>query len=271
VIACIQGHKETVSILLSNFASPVLKNKHGETAFDLSAQNLHASIYDTLSSKIGSKTTSSSSTATENYKHLPFKSVLETVYEYQRSSLFSPSSFSAENLTRRDMSFSNPFRHAVMGCLSSLDEIGLPDAETWFWGSQWTLYVPTSIQGEGWEYGGNQVDEDAGVWRLRSDTIKIGGVAVFSGILRRRRWIRVRQRRLVEEQEGAREGGASDGMNLNTVSSREMDYVGRADMIVSTISSSVSKVAGNILVAWKIELKKYEEAIQILLGGIKGL
>ncbi|KAJ3323542.1 hypothetical protein HDU76_013615 [Blyttiomyces sp. JEL0837] len=280
-----KGYLDIVNLLLNAWANPLSKNNYGDSAYDLAAQSEEAYICEVLEdSEIRwiqrqhqqDDTTTKSISPFTTTTHL-HNTIIETIEEYQRNSFFAPSKFTPDNLTSLDKQLRSAWWNPKYMKPMTMREVFLPsmglDGSTWFWMTDWKMDLrhPRVDFVEGWMYARN-VDDDEGGWCCDVSGLGGGGIAGgIGGLVRKRRWIRVRRRRLVDGGVGA--GGASSTSHggverLSAVRAREMDYVGRAEDVLGSLKSALTK-APDMLSGLKEEVKRYEEAIQILLGGLK--
>ncbi|KAJ3209717.1 hypothetical protein HDU67_005975 [Dinochytrium kinnereticum] len=267
--AASKGFVDITELLLQSYADSLIKNAFGDSAYDLAAQSEEAYICDILITAEHQKRLSSKQNLGSNPTPSGHSSVLEMIHENQRSALFSTSRFSPENLTRHDSR--GPWTRAGTTIETRLQDVSLP--RDWFWLTEWRVDLkhPRVDPVSGWQYARDFGDADT-VW-----TASPVGSAIVGGFVRRRRWIRVRRRR-VDAVEAL--GPNVDQLTLATGESRaatpsvdvgraqEADYIVRAELTLENLKSAVSR-ASTPLISLKEDLRRYEEAIQILLSGIK--
>lgn len=289
-----KGYRDLVQLLLNNLANPLLRNTYGDTAYDLAAQSEEAYICELLEEaenhwieRSGRDRSSESSYAVallslhcemmhttdrllararSQGKQVQHNTVVEIIHENQRSGFLS-NKYSSANLSRTDTR--GPWS-APSGTPMSREEVALPTVRAsqtgqmvrgWFWLTDWKVDTkhPRVDGEEGWQYA-RAFDEPDAQWV----PAPLGSV-LMGGWVRRRRWIRVRKRRLDVEVEG--EEGASEGLEGDEAVGEDSDYVREAKALVegvprATVESGVDGV--------REELGRYEEAIQLLLQGGKG-
>lgn len=300
-----KGYQDLVQLLLNNRANPLLRNTYGDTAYDLAAQSEEAYICELLveaekhwvesptRSRSGRDMTfrvHSGSCQLQNDTELrsgqqeqPPKpnhtTVIELLHENQRSGFLS-SKYSSANLSRTDTrgAFSTP-----AGVPTSKEEVVLPtirDAQSgqlvrgWFWLTDWKVDTkhPRVDGEEGWQYA-RGFDEPDVQWVAQP------GGGLLGGWVRRRRWVRVRRRRLdvnfeeADKEEGGGDGGVgAEGTAATSVpdggSDAENDYITKAKALIDGLPKSAVDEAG--VEGVKQELNRYEEAIQALLSGARG-
>ncbi|TPX40223.1 hypothetical protein SeMB42_g06080 [Synchytrium endobioticum] len=237
--AAAKGYLDIVNLVLTFGANPTTQNNFGDTAYDLAAQNEEAYIAQVLETA-----------ETEWYeKHgvtppMSHSAVIHVLHENQRCSFLS-SKFSAQNLTKAD----------YRGNWSTGQII-----RSWFWLTDWKVDLrhPNVDPFEGWQYA-KSFDDDDEMW---TPEMHLGSTMSMSGWVRRRRWIRVRKRRVDVSQL------SSDVSSVSVSSGDGDDYVGRATsvLVVSDDESDLSKRGSDSL---KAELDSYGNALQILLGEIR--
>lgn len=229
----------------------------------------------------------------KDYDPLEFHvTVTNTLHENQRSSsvlsnfgLARPS-FSAAALSKADSR--GPWSDHATGKPKQKEEVRLPSANSsssdqshWFWLTDWQIDYsdPRVDPTSGWQYAKTFDDADD-----RWTPVAPGS---GSGWVRRRRWVRVMKRRM-DLVNGGHQGN-QDALVLSENARRQeeedeqgdkQDYLYRAEAIVRKMvqKSQVSKANPTAnqkdMVAQELrsltqKLRSYEEAIQILLAGIK--
>ena len=152
---------------------------------------------------------------------------------------------------------------------SSFDSIHLPITRhpttgqivrSWFWLTDWKVDLkhPNVDPLEGWQYAKSLDDKDD-LW-----TPEFPSIISISGWVRRRRWIRVRKRRVDVNQL------SSDELKSSVVMIDENDYVNRAASGLTVADADAeTDLSERTSESLRAELASYEKAIQILLGGIK--
>ncbi|KAJ3034215.1 hypothetical protein HDV00_005262 [Rhizophlyctis rosea] len=251
-------------------ANPLLRNTYGDTAYDLAAQSEEAYICELLEeaekhwierqSRDRSRDPSRRSRSLQT--QVQHNTVVEIIHENQRSGFLS-NKYSGANLTRNDTR--GPWS-APSGTPMSRDEVVLPTVRAaqsnqmvrgWFWLTDWKVDTkhPRVENAEGWQYA-RAFDEPDAQWVPAPS-----GSVLMGGWVRRRRWIRVRKRRLDVEVEGGDGDGAGNELSPER---EESDYVVEAKTLVESfpkaaIEAGVDGVKG--------ELRRYEDAIQLLLQG----
>ena len=194
---------------------------------------------------------------------------MEVLYENQRCSTFN-FSFSADNLTESDFSlvggaFSTPF-----GSKKTFDEVTLPvgTQNQWFWLTDWKIDISyPHVDKNGWLYATSfEVSDES--WGVNVP------VSFFSRStwVRRRRWIRVRKQRIPLNVSSCQPSSSTEGDKQVSVSTGvyDNDYISQALALVR-ISSPKRRSSSASIRGLSTELESYEEAIQILLQGIKGI
>ncbi|KAJ1537210.1 hypothetical protein HK096_002339, partial [Nowakowskiella sp. JEL0078] len=259
VNAAAQGHISIVNLLLAKGANPLLQTAYGDTAYDLASQNEQASICEMIeSAEIEFLTNQTLANVGEFNPQEYHNTALEIIHENQRSSSIlnaSESSFSSKHLLRSDSR--GPFS-TVYGKPMSLDEILLPVLKSgdsnslvrgWFWLTDWKVDENFEKAGkDGWSYA-RSFEETEDNW-LKEHASGMKGVGSW---VRRRRWIRVRKRRLdVEKCEKPELGELHEFAKISEV--QVEGYVSRARRILNEGSNRRDAL---------------DHAIQILLVGMK--
>ncbi|KAI9346117.1 hypothetical protein BDR26DRAFT_817957 [Obelidium mucronatum] len=267
--AASKGHTHIVQLLLSNHSSTIQLNKYGDTAFSLAAQSEHLDVCEILA---------------QSSIYSVHCAEVEIVYETQSSTLFHPNVFSPTGLYHK-----GSFHQTYSGPILSLKDIKLPAAEAepltiqqgdpfpltatagkWFWLTDWRIDDACIISThdsdshcdeDGWRYSKSLDDKDP--WFSTPSEVQKRSTFGAGGLVRRRRWFRVRKRKMnvVLKQAEA---------NVFRRVVEPVDYVTRAAAILTNPESiEENQDVGNLLVRWRAELTRYEGAIQILLSGIK--
>lgn len=193
---------------------------------------------------------------------------LEVLHENHRYSMLS-FTFSGENLTESDCSlvgavFSTPF-----GCSKSFDEVNLPSGSEnqWFWLTDWKVDMSyPDIDENGWLYATSfEVSDDA--W----GPMVAPSLFQRSTWVRRRRWVRVRKQRLSLIETPQHSSFVPDRENV-TVGTMvdESDYILQASALVKPSSPKRRNSSASVR-GLSTELELYDEAIQIILQGIKSI
>ncbi|ORY37280.1 hypothetical protein BCR33DRAFT_769910 [Rhizoclosmatium globosum] len=250
-----KGYGDVVQLLLSKNASTTLINKHGDSAFALAAQSEHLSICHLLASS----TSSSSNTSTPSTTTL-HSADIEIVFETQSSTLFHSSTFTHTSLIHK-----GSFFVTYSGLIQGLQDIKLPTIATfprdakieqgditltpphgpWFWLTDWKIDLDNIFNGLDDPDDNVPCDEDGWRYKTPSTTSKYHSTLPHTGfgaLIRRRRWIRIRKRKL----------------NLSV--RKEVDYLDRARTLIPASG------AGGVVEG---DLKAFEGVIQVLLAGIK--
>ncbi|TPX58554.1 hypothetical protein SpCBS45565_g07976 [Spizellomyces sp. 'palustris'] len=263
--ASAKGFLDLVELLLNNKADPLVKNNFGDTAYDLAAQSEEAYICEVLQmSEQDILERLSRNQGQRGPKHplmAQHNTVVEVIHENQRSGFLSRQ-FSVANLSKNDIRgpWSSP-----AGRPCTLEDVHLPLVRNpqsgqlvrgWFWLTDWRVDTkhPRVDPVEGWQYAKAFEEPDA-QWTAAP----IGSTLAMTGWVRRRRWIRVRKRR-VDDTPGSRGEQDADGIDGTD------DYVARAQALVQNIPQDAHE--GDMPMV-KDELRLYEEAIAMLLTGIK--
>lgn len=229
----------------------------------------------------------------KEYDPLEFHvTVTNILHENQRaSSVFSNlgltrPSFSASSLFKTDAR--GPWCDHATGQRKQKDDVKLPTSPTsspdqshWFWLTDWQIDYsdPRVDPTSGWQYAKTFEEED--------DRWTPVAPSSGSGWVRRRRWVRVMKRRM-DLVNGGHQGN-QDALLLSENARRQeeedeqgdkQDYLYRAEAIVRKMvqqsqaskaqpSSNANGHIAHDLRATTQKLRSYEEAIQILLAGIK--
>ncbi|KAJ3100790.1 hypothetical protein HDU96_010226 [Phlyctochytrium bullatum] len=269
--AASKGFIDIVQLLLQSFADPLIPNNFGEYAYDLAAQSEETYTCGILLEAERRKLTGSRSQ--QDSRPPEHQSVLEVVFENQRSALFSSSRFSAEYLAKTDVP---PWMYARNGSEIQLGDVSLPGE--WFWLSDWKVDLRyPNVNSEGWQYA-RDFNAPESSW---ASTPK--GSTIVSGWVRRRRWIRVRKRRVnADDSVGISSKGLRPSVEMESSSqsvrrpsliitkAQEADYIVRAEWTLQDLRSAVLK-ASDPVGKLKEDLRRYEEAIQIVLSGMKSI
>lgn len=266
-------------------ANPLIKNSFGEAAYDVSAASGEAGeayICEMLE-KAGSKwwhMQHAEGIDLSPYSHgttydlLEFHiTVMVILHENQRSTSIlglSRPQFSANALTRHDVR--GPWSLHPSGIPSSKEQVKLPPGNNergtsnWFWLTDWQIDYsdPRVDPTSGWQYAKSFEDSDD-AWTPVAPT-------AGSGWVRRRRWVRVMKRRMDLAKGNHR--GNDDPVDSPT-EPQTTDYVYQAEDLVQNVvedeadNSRNSDPTARELRKLTRELRRYEEAVQTLLAGIK--
>ncbi|TPX30946.1 hypothetical protein SmJEL517_g05626 [Synchytrium microbalum] len=260
--AAAKGYLDIVQLLLENGANPTIQNNFGETAYDLAAQSEEAYICEVLEAAESEWHDQHGTTPSSSHS-----AVIEILHENQRSTFLS-SKFSPQNLTKAD--YRGPWSTAS-GRPASFDTVHLPFKKdpvsgeiirSWFWLSDWKVDLKHPIQdSEGWQYAKSLEDPDE-LWlsELPSGLLSVSGL---SGFVRRRRYIRVRKRRVNVNSL------SDDSSQADHPSPPESnDYMARANAVLYTSEDELD-LSRRDIVSLTNESSSYEQAIQILLSGLK--
>jgi hypothetical protein len=193
---------------------------------------------------------------------------LEVLHENQRCSIFN-FKFSGNNLTEADCSliggvFSTPF-----GGRKSFEEVTLPSGSQnhWVWLTDWKVDMSyPDVDEQGWLYSTSfEVPDDSWGVIINPSFIK------RSTWVRRRRWIRVRKQRLYLNASTPQSSGTPIKGRLNVVTVENgNDYISQALSMVKSSSPKRRNSSASVK-GLTTEVEIYEEAIQILLQGIKSI
>ncbi|KAI7886968.1 FYVE-domain-containing protein [Lichtheimia hyalospora FSU 10163] len=207
------------------------------------------------------------------------------IHENQRSSSLlglSRPQFSAAALTKREHEDRGPWSSHPYGIPTSKETVSLPQstnsripgASNWFWLTDWQIDYsdPRVDPTSGWQYARSFDDADH-VWTPVAPTSGYGWV-------RRRRWVRVMKRRMDLVKGNLRED--DDDTNLPNDATMyvelQKDYLEQAEELVqnakddnneATTTTESTDVTARTIRKLTSELRVYEEAIQMLLAGIK--
>ncbi|KAF9429702.1 hypothetical protein BGZ94_009787 [Podila epigama] len=258
-------------------ANPLLKNIFSETAYDVAAAIGEAYLCDILQSSEKQWWKAEHSNDQPYDVQSTHNTVLLVVHENQRAigsfplSFMAPK-FSAGALTQQDIC--GPWSLAN-GRPSTKDDVHLPlisgsssgslgtKASTqrgWFWLTEWTIdKTDPNIDSEGWQYG-KSLTETNQVWSATAPTSGANWV-------RRRKWIRVMKKRvdMDKSNSSASTVGTSllddnNSASLEQVEDEQGDYIKRSNLALRVEEGFQDT---------KQELSRYQQAIQILLRGIK--
>ncbi|KAI9245678.1 FYVE zinc finger-domain-containing protein [Phascolomyces articulosus] len=194
------------------------------------------------------------------------------LHENQRSTSIlglSRPHFSATALTKHDAR--GPWSLHPSGIPSAKEKVELPQIEptrpgsgsNWFWLTDWQIDYsdPRVDPTSGWQYARSFDERDEG-WTPVAPTSGYGWV-------RRRRWVRVMKRRMDLDK------GNHRGEDESSLSTAQKDYLAQADELVQHAKDAVegdiigSDATTQLLRQQTHELRVYEEAVQLLLAGIK--
>jgi hypothetical protein len=178
--------------------------------------------------------------------------------------------FSGRHLTESDLSlvggeFSTPF-----GGSKSFEEVKLPSESRnqWFWLTDWKVDMSyPGVDDHGWLYAPSFEVADDG-WGM----IITPSLFKRSTWVRRRRWIRVRKQRLSLSDTSPQSSSSPTKEPTGAyVVENDNDYITRALALVRGEGSSSPKRRDSSasIRGLTAELEVYEEAIQILLQGMK--
>lgn len=189
--------------------------------------------------------------------------VMVVIHENERSSSLlglSKPQFSTASLTKHDVR--GPWSLSPSGRPSTKEEVQLPQNNTstngsdWFWLTDWQIDYsdPRIDPTSGWQYAHSFNDPDD-VWTPVTPTSGYGWV-------RRRIWVRVMKRRM-----DLLKGNHIGSPTMN----EEEDYLCEAEDIVqnSKLDPAVTATEEPSIQQLTIELRAYEEAVQLLRAGIK--
>jgi hypothetical protein len=285
--AASQGHVKLIQILLDSGADPTIRNDYGETAFDIAAQHENAYICQTLqraerawvrdqysSSSSIARTVSISALSPSSLQDKIHSVVLEIIHENQRASLFS-NEFASDNLTQNDLSLIGGPYSTPYGQATSKESVRLPihdsgrDGDSdWFWLTDWKIDKSfPNLDNHGWIYASSfEVREDE--WGSQEPSRFMG--LIGGSWVRRRRWIRIRKRRVDLDNLGF--PVFSRQFSETSVGVYEEDgYIVEAKALVTQSLDADSNRRGSnaSLGSLNQELNVYMEAINILITGIK--
>ena len=183
------------------------------------------------------------------------------IHENQRFSIFNYT-FSVTNLTESDIGliggvFSTPF-----GRKKSLDEVLLPSSSQfeWFWLTEWKvdLLYPKADE-NGWLYATSfEVPDDS--WGMQITPYLFSR----STYVRRRKWIRVRKRRISLTEPIIKNSGSDNNLRITT----ENDYITEAVELVQSSSPKRRNSSASIK-GLNAELELYDEGILVLINGLR--
>ncbi|KAJ3070890.1 hypothetical protein HDU98_006091 [Podochytrium sp. JEL0797] len=272
--AAAKNNTDLVSLLLKYNANPSLINNYAESAFSIAAQseNLESCV---LLSRAAAESPTNHTTQ------------LEIVYESESSTLFNPSKFSPDAFYSVKSVDEPEFSRGVV--LSNLSDIKLPVCETrnstssdWFWLTDWRIDDSCVLPGvdsgsfcdaEGWRYSRSREGAD---WFASAQQAS----GFVGGLVRRRRWVRVRKHKVdipLEPTAGQITSTLGGGHSAGGDSGKEeVDYVEHAEAILSCLGARThDELDGDevdddhVELDDSAELRGCETAIQILLGGLK--
>jgi hypothetical protein len=201
--------------------------------------------------------------------------VLEIIHENQRASFFS-NEYSSDNLTQSDLSLIGGSFSTSYGQRTTKEAVGLPNPESgrdedsgWFWLTDWKIDESfPNLDSQGWIYASSfEVREDE--WGPEEPSRFLG--LIGGTWVRRRRWIRVRKRRVDLNNTGF--PGFSRQFSETSVGGIEEDgYIAEAKALVAqNLDADSSRRGSNAsLRSLNQELNVYMEAINILICGMKG-
>ncbi|TPX75968.1 hypothetical protein CcCBS67573_g02756 [Chytriomyces confervae] len=284
--AAANGHSSIVTLLLAHGADPSLTNKYGDSALSLAAQNEHVLIVLILSDALSFSSAPAPS-------QLPVSCAIDIVLETQSSSYFSPFAF---NPASSILLCKHPYSQHRLMAASAIPIANLTSAQLpkhFFWLTDWRIdlsIVPSEepndcgTDDEGWRYArgaaGKSVPHIPRNNWVSSMSLLPAAASFGSNTVRRRRWIRVRKRRL----DVLDSSNASWSENQNSHSSRnsmnpasEVDYVQKAADVLTHVDNleAIGAFENSLrqepdsLAQRKWQLKLYESAIHILLTGLK--
>ncbi|KAI9316183.1 FYVE zinc finger-domain-containing protein [Dichotomocladium elegans] len=208
------------------------------------------------------------------------------LHENERSSSLlglSRPHFSANSLTRHDKR--GPWSYHPSGIPTSKEKVMLPmtksrsggssnGASNWFWLTDWQIDYsdPRVDPTSGWQYS-RSFDDPDDLWTPVAPTSGYGWV-------RRRRWVRVMKRRMDLDKGYVRGNEDGEGMGGSAVDVQR-DYLDQAEDLVQNAKDTAAAAAAaapepsaasydaTMLRRVTSELRVYEEAVQMLLAGIK--
>ncbi|KAJ3181831.1 hypothetical protein HDU85_003346 [Gaertneriomyces sp. JEL0708] len=259
--AAAKGYADVVKILLTHRADPLLKNNFGDSAYDLAAQSEEAFICEILQEAEQDWIERMAPPSAVRMPLIPQHNVaVEIIHENQRCT-FLTRQFSAQNLTKNDMR--GPWS-TVTGRPCGKESVLLPLVRSkdrqlvrgWFWLTDWKLDLrhPRVDPVEGWQYARN-FEEPENHWGPSPPS-----TFMVNGCVRRRRWVRVRKRRLdltVQEDK-------EDEPTVN----RHINYISAANSLVQEAPTLVGEATHDIE-SIRSRLRHFQDAIQLLLTGIK--
>lgn len=214
--------------------------------------------------------------------------VMVIIHENQRSSSLlglSRPQFSAAALTKREHEDRGPWSLHPFGIPTSKETVSLPQStnsrvpggSNWFWLTDWQIDYsdPRVDPTSGWQYA-RSFDDDDQAWTPVAPTSGYGWV-------RRRRWVRVMKRRMDLVKGNVREDDDDTHLPNDATMDVELqkDYLEQAEELVqnakndnhdattTTAATESTDVATRTLRQLTTELRVYEEAVQMLLAGIK--
>ncbi|KAL0137571.1 ankyrin [Mucor lusitanicus] len=254
-------------LLVESHANPLIKNNFGEAAYDVSAAAGESYICEMLHRAGKSwwqmQHSSEGNGSASRYNLLDFHvTVMVVIHENERSSSYlglSKPQFSTASLTKHDVR--GPWSLSPSGRPSTKEEVQLPqnsagNGSDWFWLTDWQIDYsdPRIDPTSGWQYA-RSFDDPDDVWTPVTPTSGYGWV-------RRRIWVRVMKRRM-DLLKGSHIG--SPAIN------EEEDYLCEAEDIVqnSKLDPAVAVNEEPSIQQLTIELRAYEEAVQLLRAGIK--
>lgn len=232
--ACARGYLKVVQLLILTNSNPLLKNNIGETAYDRAAQNEKVDICIILE-KYEDEYIKKNGLIKENYIH---NSVLEILFENQRSSILPPVSFSSENLLKSDIC--GPWS-TKYGTPCTKEEITLPKSISknggWFWMTDWTIdtHNPYSNQEDGWQYAKN-FEEKPELWQKEPLT----GLSTLTGCVRRRCWIRIRKRKYLALSTKESSNNIPTKMNNNEIASPNINNANSTNINYNNVTDTSS-------------------------------
>ncbi|KAI9319036.1 hypothetical protein BX666DRAFT_1922474, partial [Dichotomocladium elegans] len=263
--AASKGHVSVVEYLLDEAgANPLIKNNFQEAAYDVSAASGEAG--EAYICEMLQKAEEKEWKARQDepkYDLFDFHiTVMVILHENQRSSSLlglSRPHFSPNSISKNDRR--GPWSHHPSGVPTSKDQVMLPSApgdgggSNWFWLTDWHIDYsdPRVDPTSGWQYARSFGDNDE-KWTPVAPT---GGY----GWVRRRRWVRVMKRRM----DLARGRPVEDHTRV--------DYLEQAETLVRHIKDEQHRnddvnEATDVLELTR-EVRVYEEAVQVLLAGMK--
>ncbi|KAG0349384.1 hypothetical protein BG004_007011 [Podila humilis] len=255
-------------------ANPLLKNAFSEAAYDVAAANSEAYLCDILQSSEKQWWKVEHSNEPQYDVQATHSTVLLVVHENQRAigsfplSFMAPK-FAASALTQQDIC--GPWS-LPSGRPSTKDDVHLPLLTVpgasqssraniqrgWFWLTEWVVdKTDPSVDNEGWQYG-KSLTELSQVWTANAPSS--GGNWV-----RRRKWIRVMKKRVDMDKTGPsiEDDLMLDGHKTDLPQesiSDQGDYIKRANLALRADEGFADVYQ---------EFRRYRQAIQILLRGVK--
>ncbi|KAJ3121163.1 hypothetical protein HK098_003924 [Nowakowskiella sp. JEL0407] len=240
--ASAQGHLQVVELLISKNSNPLLKTSRGETAYDLATQNEQVTCAQLLESYELEYLSSQNQSVAEYNPETFHQTRLEIIFENQRSGFFSDKFEPCDMVRDHWPPLSTLFGKEITFDLVTLPATANEQQQGWFWLTDWKVDMTDPCFGvDGWSYARNFSDPNSG-W-VKSPVSGLQGVGVW---VRRRRWIRVRKKRL--DSDSKVEDSPVEHVEEST------SYIDRAKYVITGEKSRIDEL---------------EDAIQILLVGMK--